>query len=90
MPHVSAYSLILGRHKAFDAVNKHEITLPDKEAEFEMHTVGKEYLLKLGYQRYEISNYAKNGHECRHNLNYWDIGLYRRRAERTFGNKGRG
>ena len=77
VPHVSAYSLILEEGtRLFDAVNKHEITLPDKEAEFEMHTVGKEYLLKLGYQRYEISNYAKNGHECRHNLKYWDMGDY--------------
>ena len=36
----------------------------------------KEILEKYGYSRYEISNYAKDGYECRHNVRYWDCGDY--------------
>ncbi len=38
------------------------------------HTIDR--LAKAGYRHYEISNFAKTGFECRHNLNYWDRGQY--------------
>ena len=41
-----------------------------------MYEKGKEMLESLGFHRYEISNYAKEGHESRHNLNYWNNGEY--------------
>ncbi|NLB61517.1 MAG: radical SAM family heme chaperone HemW [Clostridiales bacterium] len=75
--HISAYSLILEEGtRLFNAINKGEIALPDSETEYQMHSLGKELLIKHGYGRYEISNYAKAGYECRHNLNYWDLGEY--------------
>lgn len=45
--------------------------LPDEEAERQMYVRTKEILERAGYARYEISNYAKPGYECRHNLSYW-------------------
>ena len=37
-----------------------------------MYEMTKEVLLRYGYHRYEISNYAKDGYECRHNKGYWE------------------
>ena len=36
-----------------------------------MYYYTKEFLERTGYKRYEISNYAKDGYECRHNIGYW-------------------
>lgn len=45
--------------------------LPDEDSEREMYHVTKSFLAEKGYERYEISNYARRGFECRHNLIYW-------------------
>lgn len=45
--------------------------LPDEEAERLMYARTKEILEEYGYCRYEISNYARPGFECRHNVGYW-------------------
>lgn len=45
--------------------------LPDEDAEREMYYLTKSYLKEQGYGRYEISNYARPGFECRHNIGYW-------------------
>ena len=45
--------------------------LPDEETERQMYERTKEILQGYGYERYEISNYAKKGKECRHNIGYW-------------------
>ena len=45
--------------------------LPDEETDRNMYHHTKTTLAKLGYERYEISNYAKPGRECRHNIGYW-------------------
>lgn len=45
--------------------------LPGEDADREMYHLTKEMMAAQGYQRYEISNYAKPGYECRHNLGYW-------------------
>ena len=50
--------------------------LPDEDIQAEMFEVTGEILEKAGYRRYEISNFARPGHECRHNLNYWNYGEY--------------
>ena len=50
------------------------MTLPDLPAEDtdrEMYHLTKEMMSAHGYERYEISNYAKKGYECRHNIGYW-------------------
>lgn len=46
--------------------------LPDEDSERQMYQDTKQILAEYGYHRYEISNYAKRGYECRHNLGYWN------------------
>lgn len=53
-----------------------ELSLPDEDTTAEMAELGHELLARHGYRRYEISNYARPGSECRHNLNYWRNGSY--------------
>lgn len=45
--------------------------LPDEETENRIYHLTRTFLKEQGYGRYEISNYAKPGHECRHNVGYW-------------------
>lgn len=75
--HISAYSLILEEGTLFwkwyektDHPKDHP-PLPDEETERQMYERTKEILHGYGYERYEISNYAKKGKECRHNIGYW-------------------
>ncbi len=77
--HISAYSLIIEEGTPFyerygGGGNAEE--LPDEDAERRMYWHTKEFLEKYGYHHYEISNYAKKGYECRHNLGYWDRAEY--------------
>lgn len=53
-----------------EAVLQHP-PLPDEDTEREMYHITEDILGEYGYHRYEISNYAKDGFECRHNLGYW-------------------
>lgn len=70
--HISAYSLILEEGTPFYTSEELHSLLPDEETERRMYERTKEILLSHGYERYEISNYAKVGRECIHNLGYWD------------------
>lgn len=69
--HISAYSLIIEENTPFFELYKDGKDLPDEETEREMYYLTKSLLDSCGYKRYEISNYAKEGKECRHNLGYW-------------------
>lgn len=71
--HISAYSLIIeeGTPLARMADGGDGLKLPDEEEERGMYSFTGEYLDKAGYGHYEISNYAKTGYECRHNILYW-------------------
>lgn len=71
--HISAYSLIVEEGTPF---YEQELKLPEEDTEREMYYRTKELLSEAGYQRYEISNYAKPGLECRHNQRYWTGGDY--------------
>lgn len=71
--HVSAYSLILEEGTPLYAQAP---VLPDEEETYAMHRQTIQTLRAMGYERYEISNYAKPGYACKHNLNYWDNGSY--------------
>ena len=50
--------------------------LPDDDILWEIQQRGHEVLEAAGYHQYEISGYAKHGHQCQHNLNYWRFGDY--------------
>ena len=73
--HISAYSLISEEGTPFCeryGEGRHAEELPDEDTERQMYVRTREILEDYGYHRYEISNYAKDGYECRHNLGYWD------------------
>lgn len=73
--HISAYSLIIEEGTPFYeryGEGRHEEELPDEEEERKMYWQTRSILKEYGYHRYEISNYAKPGYECRHNLGYWN------------------
>lgn len=71
--HISAYSLIIEEGTPFfDAYAEHPELLPTEEQERIMYYETKSFLAAKGYERYEISNYAKPDYECRHNLSYWE------------------
>ncbi len=72
--HISAYSLIIEDGTPFGEKYGSEEgrkLLPDEDSEREMYHETKRFLRDCGYERYEISNYAKPGRECRHNIGYW-------------------
>lgn len=50
--------------------------LPDDDVLWDIQEKGHALLEAAGYHQYEISGYAKTGHQCRHNLNYWRFGDY--------------
>jgi len=70
--HISAYSLTIEKLTPFArAVRQGELVLLDEATEREMCKAGRVLLRNAGFQQYEISNFAKPGFECRHNLRYW-------------------
>lgn len=72
--HISAYSLIIEEGTPFYerySEGRHAEELPDEDEERLMYQNTKKILEGYGYRRYEISNYARPGYECRHNLGYW-------------------
>ncbi len=70
--HISMYGLQIEEGTPFSADYKQGIlTLPGEEIEASMYEKGIEFLREQGYDQYEISNFAKPGFECRHNLIYW-------------------
>lgn len=71
--HISSYSLIVEEGTPF---YEHTPELPDEDEEREMYKMTDVILRKAGYHRYEISNYAKEKAECRHNQVYWKRGNY--------------
>lgn len=74
--HISAYSLIV--EEGTPLYDNEELLdlLPTEEMDRQLYAKTKILLKNSGYNRYEISNYAKNGYECRHNLVYWTGGEY--------------
>ena len=70
--HISAYSLIVEEGTPFAVMQeKGELPLPDEDTERAMYEETIDVLSKYGFHRYEISNYALDGYECRHNVGYW-------------------
>lgn len=71
--HLSVYSLIVEEGTPFYDM---DLKLPDEEEERRMYHNTAKVLKEYGYEQYEISNYAKPGKECRHNLRYWQCEEY--------------
>jgi len=71
--HISAYSLIVEEGTPFF---ENTPLLPNEETDREMYKITNDILKKAGYNRYEISNYARPGYACRHNQVYWRRGNY--------------
>ena len=77
LQHISSYALTLEEHTPLYArVESKLVKLPDSDLVADMQDAGIDYLASRGYHRYEISNFALPGYECRHNLNYWRNGEY--------------
>lgn len=75
--HVSAYQLTFEEGTPFyDKLMRGSIkAFPEKKTIVFYEFIG-DFLRNHGIDRYEVSNYAKKGFECRHNLNYWNYGEY--------------
>ncbi len=70
--HISCYGLIVEADTPLEAqVSAGRWTLPDEDAERRMYDTALEILRDNGYQQYEISNFAKPGFACRHNVDCW-------------------
>lgn len=72
-PHLSVYHLTLEPNTYFA---KHPPQVPDDDTAYEMLDRITERTAGAGLHRYEVSAYARDGHRCWHNLNYWQFGDY--------------
>lgn len=72
-PHLSCYHLTLEPGTPFA---RRPPTLPDDELSADMEAMVEASCMAAGLERYEVSAYARPGHRCRHNLNYWQFGDY--------------
>jgi len=79
--HISAYSLIIEEGTPFYDKYENDVELrergmkteflPDEDEEYQILKFTQNFLAENGYSKYEVSNYAKPGYECRHNSGYW-------------------
>lgn len=75
--HVSTYSLQLERHSMlYDKLRKGIIKPVKEEQVLVLYNKIHKMLEKAGFKRYEVSNFAKPGFECKHNYKYWDESNY--------------
>lgn len=70
--HISAYSLIIEEGTPFYERYADGSELPAEDEDRQMYYLTKKLLREAGYERYEISNYAKPGFESKHNSSYWE------------------
>jgi oxygen-independent coproporphyrinogen-3 oxidase len=70
--HLSFYGLTIEAGTPYHRdVQRGRRTVPDEDAMADLYEMGRERLEAAGYRRYEVSNFARPGRECRHNLGYW-------------------
>ena len=75
--HLSIYFLTVSEHtKLFEQISVGEITLPIEEEVVNRWQAYTRSLALMGFEHYEISNFAKPGKQCRHNLHYWHLDPY--------------
>ncbi len=73
--HISSYILKIEKDTKFYSL-KDKLPLPNDDQQAELYLYAVNLLESLGYKQYEISNFAKDGFESRHNINYWNCGEY--------------
>lgn len=73
--HISLYGLRVEEGTPFGQMGE-RLILPDEDSQCDMYESAVERLSVHGFKRYEISNFSKEGLECRHNLRYWQRGEY--------------
>ena len=76
--HISAYMLMLEKGtKLYEQVFiDNTLNVANDEKCVNMYNCAYSLLKQLNFKRYEISNFAISGYECKHNINYWDMGEY--------------
>ncbi len=75
--HLSAYNLTIEPDTVFyKQQSQGQLKMPPDDFQRELFEITIDTLTGAGYEHYEISNYAKPGKKCRHNLNYWVDGEY--------------
>lgn len=74
--HISAYSLIIEEGTPLSKHIDEYPPVPSEDEDREMYRDTKRILKEHGFMRYEVSNYAKEGKECKHNVTYWTRGNY--------------
>ncbi len=72
--HISSYCLKIEENTPFGKMDY--LPLPDEDEEYKMYISLCELLKKNGYIQYEISNFARAGYDCKHNLKYWQSEEY--------------
>ena len=73
--HISAYCLKVEENTPFGRMAD-KLVLPSDDEASDMYELCSSYLAEKGYDRYEISNFAREGRESRHNLRYWECKEY--------------
>lgn len=77
LPHISYYSLILEKGtKLYRDHERSPLDFPNEDEDRKMYHYVVNKLEKIGLKQYEISNFAKEGFECRHNMTYWKLRDY--------------
>lgn len=75
--HISLYSLIIEEDTLINKWHSRGLLeIPSEDLDRDMYHKAVELLEKQGYTQYEISNFAKSGYECKHNLVYWRVNPY--------------
>ena len=73
--HISLYGLKIEENTPFAQI-RDSLRLPDEDDEFKMYMDSVQFLEEQGYKQYEISNFAREGFKCKHNLKYWNCEDY--------------
>lgn len=75
--HISIYELTIEENTPLaKELNKGKISLPSEQDVVAMYEFATEFLENKGFKKYEISNFARSGFQCRHNIAYWRVKPY--------------
>ena len=76
-PHISCYQLTIEKNTAFyNLYKKKQLIMPSIDTQAEFFDYTRKFLMQHGYENYEVSNFAKPGFDCKHNVNIWQYNSY--------------